>query len=56
MIDLKPLADLSIVGIACVLAIIGLVVASVFIHVPMWWVVPASVVTWGALKLSVFRD
>ena len=56
MIDLKPLADLSVVGIACVLAIIGLVITSAFIHVPMWWVIPAAVVTWGTLKLTVFKD
>jgi hypothetical protein len=56
MVDLKPLADLSVLAIAAVLAFIVLMVASLFWPVDLWFIAPATVVMYLALKASLFSD
>lgn len=56
MVDLTPLAQLSVWAIAALLAFVVLMVASIFWPVELWFMLPATVTMWVALKASVFRD
>lgn len=56
MVDLEPLAKLSVWAIAAALAFVVLMVASVFWTVEIWLMAPATAVMWVALKNSIFSD
>lgn len=56
MVDLEPLAKLSVWAIAAALAFVVLMVASLFWTVDLWFMAPATVTMWVALKASVFAD
>lgn len=56
MVDLEPLAKLSVWAIAAVLAFVALMIASLFHPVELWYMAPATVTMWVALKASVFHD
>ena len=56
MIDLSPLATLSAWAIAALLAFVVLLVASAFWTVDLWFMAPATVTMYVALKASVFKD
>lgn len=56
MVDLEPLARLSVWAIAAALAFVVLMVASVFWPVDLWYMAPATVTMYVALKASVFAD
>lgn len=56
MIDFTPLAKLSVWAIAALLAFVVLLVASAFWTVDLWFMAPATVVMYVALKASVFAD
>lgn len=56
MIDLQPLANLSVLAIAAVLAFATLMIASIFWTVDLWFIAPATVTFYVALKASVFSD
>ena len=56
MVDLTPLAKLSVWAIAALLAFVTLMIASLFNQVELWWMLPATVTMWVALKASFFSD
>lgn len=56
MVDLEPLAKLSVWAIAAVLAFAALMIASLFHPVDLWMMAPATIVMYVALKASVFSD
>lgn len=56
MVDLEPLAKLSVWAIAAALAFVVLLIASLFWTVDLWFMAPATVAMWVALKASVFAD
>lgn len=56
MVDLEPLAKLSVWAIAAGLAFAVLMAASLFWTVELWFMAPATVTMWVALKASVFSD
>ncbi len=56
MVDLKPLANLSVLAIAAVLAFIVLMIASLFWPVDLWFIAPATATMYVALKASLFSD
>lgn len=56
MVDLEPLAKLSLWAIAALLAFVVLMIASMFWTVELWFMLPATVTMWVALKASVFAD
>lgn len=56
MVDLEPLAKLSVWAIAALLAFVVLMTASVFWPIELWFMIPATVTMWVALKASVFSE
>lgn len=56
MVDLEPLARLSVWALAAALAFVVLMVASLFWRVDLWFMAPSTVAMWVALKASVFAD
>lgn len=56
MIDLQPLANLSVLAIAAVLAFVVLMVASIFWPVDLWFIAPTTATMYVALKASIFSD
>ena len=56
MVDLTPLKTLSEWAIAAVLAFVVLMVTSAFWTVDLWFMAPATVTMWVALKNSLFAD
>lgn len=56
MIDLEPLARLTVWAIALTAAVVALAIASVFADVQVWWVIPLGAVAYMALRLTLFKD
>ena len=56
MIDLEPLAKLNVWAIAASLAFIALMIVGIFWTVELWFMAPATVAIWAALKYSLFAD
>lgn len=56
MVDLTPLKTLSEWAIAAALAFVVLMVTSAFWTVDLWFMAPATVTMWVALKNSLFAD
>lgn len=56
MVDLKPLGTLIAWGLAALIAIVVLSIASVFAPVPMWAAIPATIVAWAVLRLTILKE
>lgn len=56
MVDLTPLKTLSEWAIAAVLAFVVLMVTSAFWTVDLWFMAPATITMYVALKASLFSD
>lgn len=56
MIDLTPLAHLTVWAIALTVSLVALILASVFVDVQTWWAIPAAAVLYMALRLTTFKD
>lgn len=56
MVDLEPLAKLSVWAIAAALAFVVLLVASLFHPVELWFMAPATITMYVALKASLFAE
>jgi len=56
MVDLEPLAKLSVWAIAAALAFVVLMVTSAFWTVDLWFMAPATITMYVALKASLFAD
>lgn len=55
MIDLKPLEVAAVLGISSFFAVILMVSVSFVADVKMWMIVPAIAVTYGMLRLTIFK-